>query len=77
VPPGTQPGTQLRLRGKGLPHLRSRGHGDAVYQVVVEVPTKLTARQKELLEEFARDSAQHAGPLRSSFVERMKKLFGS
>ena len=77
VPAGTQPGAELRLRGKGLPHLRSRGHGDAVYQVVVEVPTKLTARQKELLEEFGRDSAQHAGPLRSSFVEQMKKLFGS
>jgi molecular chaperone DnaJ len=77
VPAGTQPGTPLRLRGKGMPHLRGRGHGDAVYQVVLEVPTKLTARQRELLEEFHRASAQHAGPLHSSFVERMKKLFGS
>ena len=76
VPPGTQPGAQLRLRGKGLPHLRGRGHGDAVYQVVLEVPTKLTARQRELLEEFHRDSGQH-GPLHTSFVERMKQLFGS
>ena len=77
VPPGTQPGTSLRLRGKGMPHLRGRGHGDAVYQVIVEVPTKLTARQRELLEEFQRASAQHTGPLHTSFVERMKKLFGS
>ncbi|HEU5192546.1 MAG TPA: molecular chaperone DnaJ [Methylomirabilota bacterium] len=77
VPPGTQPGAQLRLRGKGLPHLRGRGHGDAVYQVVLEVPTKLTARQRELLEEFHRDSNQHGGPLHTSFVERMKQLFGS
>ena len=76
VPPGTQPGAQLRLRGKGLPHLRGRGHGDAVYQVVLEVPTKLTGRQRELLEEFHRDSGQH-GPLHTSFVERMKQLFGS
>jgi molecular chaperone DnaJ len=77
VPAGTQPGAQLRLRGKGLPHLRGRGHGDAVYQVVLEVPTKLTARQRELLEEFHRDSNQHGGPLHTSFVERMKQLFGS
>ncbi len=77
VPAGTQPGAQLRIRGKGLPHLRGRGHGDAVYQVVLEVPTKLTARQRELLEEFHRDSNQHGGPLHTSFVERMKQLFGS
>jgi len=77
VPAGTQPGAQIRLRGKGLPHLRGRGHGDAVYQVVLEVPTKLTARQRELLEEFTRDSGQHVGPLHTSFVERMKRLFGS
>ena len=77
VPPGTQPAQQLRLRGKGMPHLRGRGRGDAVYQVVVEVPTKLTARQRELLEEFRKASAEHAGPLSTSFVDRMKKLFGS
>ena len=77
VPPGTQPGAALKLRGKGMPHLRGRGHGDAVYQVIVEVPTKLTARQRELLEEFHRSSDQHTGPLHTSFVERMKKLFGS
>ena len=53
------------------------GRGDAVYQVVVEVPTKLTARQRELLEEFRKASAEHAGPLSTSFVDRMKKLFGS
>jgi molecular chaperone DnaJ len=61
VPPGTQPGEQLRLRGKGMPHLRGRGRGDAVYQVMVEVPTKLTARQRELLEEFRKASAEHGG----------------
>ena len=49
VPAGTQPGQQLRLRGKGMPQLRGRGHGDAVYQVAIEVPTRLTSRQRELL----------------------------
>jgi len=77
VPPGTQPGQALRIRGKGMPHLRGRGHGDAVYQVVLEVPTKLTGRQRELLEEFRETSTGDSGPLLSSWVERMKKLFGS
>ena len=52
VPPGTQPNQVLRLRGKGMQHLRGRGHGDACYQVVLEVPQKLTAKQREALEAF-------------------------
>lgn len=77
VPPGTQPGEILRLRGKGMPNLRGRGHGDACYKVVLEVPTRLTARQRKLLEEYQEVSAGEAGPLGASFLERMKKLFGS
>ena len=77
IPPGTQPGQLLRLRGKGMPHLRGRGRGDAVYKVVLEVPTRLSARQRELLEEFDQVSRDESGPLLSTFVERMKKLFGS
>jgi len=77
VPAGTQPGEQLRLRGKGMPHLRGRGHGDAVYQVAIEVPARLTARQRELLEEFQQISKDESGPLLSSWLDRMKKLFGS
>jgi molecular chaperone DnaJ len=74
IPPGTQSGTPLRLRGKGMPHLRGRGRGDAVYELVLEVPTRLTARQRELLEEF-RQASEDSGPLLSSFLDRMKKLF--
>ena len=77
VPPGTQPGQRLVLKGKGMPHLRGRGRGDLFYEVVVEVPTRLSARQKELLEEFRRVSEDEAGPRLSKFVERMKKLFGT
>ena len=76
VPPGTQPGQQLRLKGKGMPHLRGRAHGDAVYQVTIEVPTRLSARQRELMEQLRQALENDSGPLRSSFVERMKKLFG-
>ncbi len=77
VPPGTQPGQRLVLKGKGMPHLRGRGRGDLFYEVVVEVPTRLSARQKELLDEFRRVSEDEAGPRLSKFVERMKKLFGT
>jgi len=77
VPPGTQPGQRLVLRGKGMPQLRGRGRGDAVYEVVVEVPTRLTARQRELLEELQRASQDQTGPRLASFIERMKKLFGT
>jgi molecular chaperone DnaJ len=61
VPPGTQPGQVLRLRGKGLPHLRGRGHGDTCYQVVLEVPAKLTAKQREALEAFDRAMKEEGG----------------
>jgi molecular chaperone DnaJ len=77
VPGGAQNGDQLRLRGKGMPALHGRGRGDIVYGVVVEVPRKLTARQKELLEEFQRASAsEEQGPLVGGFLESIKKLFG-
>ena len=77
IPAGTQPGQRLVLKGKGMPHLRGRGRGDAVYEVVVEVPTQLTARQRELLEEFRRSHDGDSSPRASKFVERMKQLFGS
>jgi molecular chaperone DnaJ len=53
VPAGTQPGTLLRLRGKGVPHLGGRGRGDLVVQIDVEVPTKLRGEERELLEKLA------------------------
>jgi molecular chaperone DnaJ len=77
VPPGTQPGQRLALKGKGMPQLRGRGRGDAVYEVVVEVPTRVNARQRELLEELRQIGKDEAGPKTSKFVERMKKLFGT
>lgn len=57
IRPGTQPGTMVRLRGKGIPVLgrglfETRSHGDQYVQLIITLPTKLTFRQKELLEEF-------------------------
>lgn len=77
VPAGTQPGQVLRLKGKGMPSLRRRERGDACYQVIVEVPTRLTPRQRELLQEYQQASRGESGPLLASFLDRMKKLLGS
>jgi molecular chaperone DnaJ len=59
IKPGTQPGTEIRRRGKGVPHLRRAGaRGDLHVLVDVEVPTRLSERQRELLEELAAESGE-------------------
>src|SRR5439155_1435098 len=73
---GRRRAEHLRLRGKGMPHLRHRGHGDACYRVVLEVPQKLNAKQRETLAAFEAASKEERGPLASAFFERMKKLLG-
>ncbi|MBA2275179.1 MAG: molecular chaperone DnaJ [Chloroflexi bacterium] len=61
VRPGTQPGTEIRLRGKGVPHLRrSVSRGDLHVLVDVRVPSRLSSRQRELLEELAVESGEMA-----------------
>lgn len=52
IQPGTQPGTLIRIRGKGVPHVRGNGRGDQYVKIQLKVPTHLSRRQKELLEEF-------------------------
>lgn len=74
---GTQPGKQFRIRGKGMPVLRSRDVGDLYIQVDVEVPKNLSKRQRELLEEFRQASNEANHPDSSSFFARVKDLFGA
>jgi DnaJ-class molecular chaperone len=54
IQPGTQPGTLVRLRGKGVPHVRGGGRGDAYIKIMLHVPTHLSKKQKELLAELDR-----------------------
>jgi molecular chaperone DnaJ len=64
---GTQPDTEIRLRGRGVPHLRRGGRGDLHVLVDVVVPTKLSKKARELLEAYAEEageSTQHGGGLR-------------
>ena len=76
VPAGTQPGHTFRLRGKGFPHLRGTGSGDQLCRVLVEVPTKLTSKQKELLKEFDCLSKEDCTPLTKGFFDKVKEIFG-
>jgi molecular chaperone DnaJ len=75
IPAGTQPGTLFRLKGKGMPHVSGRGHGDLIVKVAVEVPTHLNAEQKKKLHEFAELCDENTSPLRKSFLERAKEFF--
>ena len=74
VPEGTQTGKQFRLRGKGMPIMRSSDFGDMYIQVVTETPQKLTKRQRELLEEFEQLSSEENSPESTGFFSRMKRF---
>jgi molecular chaperone DnaJ len=76
IPPGTQSGEVFRLRGLGMPSVHGRGKGHLLVRVVVEVPRRLTARQKELLAEFAALDGEGATPRRKSFLDKVRTLFG-
>ncbi len=73
---GTQPGTLLRLRGKGMPRLRGGGRGDQRVQIKVVVPKRLGRQQKELLQEMARLGGEKAGLGEKGFIDRMKDALG-
>jgi molecular chaperone DnaJ len=75
MPPGTQSGTTFRLRGKGMPNLRTGNHGDQLVRVHVEVPQTLTSEQRKVLEEFARVCGDANEPTSKSFFEKAKKFF--
>lgn len=75
VPEGTQSGTTFRFKGKGMPYVGYKNRGDQLVTVIVEVPTRLTREQKELLKKFD-DAAEGANAKKKSFSEKMKKIFG-
>jgi molecular chaperone DnaJ len=74
---GTQSGKVFRLKGKGFPDLHGYGRGDQLVRVVIETPRRLTPRQRELLEEFARIDGEAVNhPLSKGFVDKLKEMFG-
>ncbi len=76
IPEGSQAGRQMRLRGKGMPVLRGRDHGDMLIELSVETPVNLTARQKELLQEFDEISEAN-NPQSAGFFRTVKGFWDS
>jgi molecular chaperone DnaJ len=76
VAPGTQSGRELRQRGAGMPVLQGRGHGDLVVRIEVETPTKLNARQRELLEAFRETETGEECPESTGFFAKIKAALG-
>ena len=77
IPSGTQSGKVFHLKGKGIVDLHGYGRGDQLVKIVVETPRRLTARQRELLEEFAKLSGEDLHhPMAKGFVDKLKEMFG-
>jgi len=75
IPAGTETGKQFRIKSKGMPVLRSNVRGDMYIQVEVETPKNLTKRQRELLQEFEKESHKGTSPESSGFFSRIRELF--
>ena len=75
IPEGAQTGRTVRLKGKGMPSLRGPQRGDLIVELFVETPTKLNARQKELMKELAGLCGDQHHPQAASFVGKTKKFW--
>ncbi len=76
IPDGTQPGTTFRIRNKGVPVLNGHGKGDLYVEVRVQIPTKLSKRQKELLQELETTAKVDNQPMMRSLLGKVKDMFG-
>lgn len=74
IPSGTQHGEVFKLKGKGLPDIRSYRNGDEVVQILVEIPRKLSEKQKQLLREFASTEDDKVMPQRKGFLDKLKQV---
>ena len=77
IPEGTQTGTQFRIKGKGIPSLRNGVKGDLLLTVHVEVPKKLTEKQKELLRQFDQSMGGKEYEGRKTFADKLKEMFNN
>jgi molecular chaperone DnaJ len=75
IPPGTQPGTVFRLKGRGVKNVHGHGVGDLLVRVAVEVPTRLNSTQKAKLQEFGALCGNEVNPISQGFFERAKNFF--
>jgi molecular chaperone DnaJ len=75
IPRGTPTGTQLRLKGRGVPQLNGRHRGDVIAHVVVDVPTDLTPEQEALLRQFAEERGDEVAPPEAGLLSRIRSAF--
>jgi molecular chaperone DnaJ len=75
VPAGTQSGTKMRVKGKGIQKLGQHGRGDQIVKIHVETPTKLNAEQKKLFKDLSGFDKSKSNPMREGFFEKFKDLF--
>ena len=76
IPPGTQPGKVIRLRGKGIPHLRRQGRGDQLVVIQVSIPTSLTNEQKKLFNELSKTLGREViAQNEKGFFDKLKNMF--
>jgi molecular chaperone DnaJ len=73
IPSGTQPGKVLRMRGKGVPHLRGNGRGDQLVMVNVNVPKTLTTEQRQIFEDLAASLGSEVRPQERGFLDWLKE----
>ena len=76
IPAGIQPGKVLRMRGKGVPHIRGNGRGDQMVVVNVEVPKILTGDQRKLMEQLAESLGSDVRPAERGFLDWLKETLG-
>ena len=78
IPAGTQPGSVLRVKGKGIPRRVVGGRGDQLVEIGIEVPTKVTAEQREIIERLAQTYGEAPSATEDeepSFMDKLKSLF--
>jgi molecular chaperone DnaJ len=75
IPEGTQSGRELRIRGRGVPHLNEKGHGDLIVKVLVQIPRKLSRAQRELVTKLSESLTVDNKPASPGLMEKMKDLF--
>ncbi len=76
IPAGTQPGKVITMRGKGVPYVRGNGRGDQHVVVNVEIPTRLNADQRKLIEELAKSLGTEVRPQERGFFDKIKEVLG-
>ena len=77
VAAGTQPGARIRMKGLGVPSLRTGRRGDLVIEMQVQVPTKLAAEEAELLAQFAELRGEKVNPPADGLFTRIRSAFKS